>query len=74
MQSFLFVCFCLEIVIKWIFDLLGWKTNGKEPGKVKGKDSESQLFTLINYGKRETERRDNLTNIISKALKILSNN
>lgn len=76
MQSFLVVCFCLEIVIKWIFDLLGWETNGKEPGKVKGKDSEGHpIIHTCKLWKRERQREEkNPTNIISKVFKILSNN
>lgn len=27
LQSFLAACFCLEMVIKWIFELLGWERN-----------------------------------------------
>lgn len=74
MQSSLVVCFCLEIVIKWIFDLLGWETNGKEPGKVKGKIVKvTQLFTLVNYERQREEITQQIQSLkFSKYFQILN--
>lgn len=74
MQSSFVVCFCLEVVIKWIFDLLGWETNGKEPGKVKGKIVKvTQLFTLVNYERQGEEKSQQIQSLkFSKYCQIIN--